>query len=165
VPVSIKTRKCRDAECRKRSVGRSATHPRVLEPHAREHGKINAHLDRRDLSRRLGRRGLSPVAPIGNVTDDQIRPVFAERSSRLPVFLSKALRDCGPWTKPANFLATFASTSAVTGHFARGRVVPAMPTRKDIIVLDNGGSTIKVGFAGDETPALYVPPFPSIGRT
>lgn len=53
----------------------------------------------------------------------------------------------------------------MTGHFARGRVVPAMSTRKDIIVLDNGGSTIKVGFAGDETPALYVPPLPSIGRT
>ena len=31
-----------------------------------------------------------------------------------------------------------------------------MPTRRDVIVLDNGGSTIKVGFAGDAEPMLYV---------
>ena len=66
----------------------------------------------------------------------------------------------------ANFLCTSASSSAVTGHFARGRVVPAMPTRQDIIVLDNGGSTIQVGFAGDETPPLYVRlPSPRSRRT
>ena len=33
----------------------------------------------------------------------------------------------------------------------------AMVTRRDIIVLDNGGSTIKVGFAGDHDPVWCVP--------
>lgn len=32
-----------------------------------------------------------------------------------------------------------------------------MATRRDIIVLDNGGSTIKVGFAGDQDPVWCVP--------
>jgi actin-related protein len=37
-----------------------------------------------------------------------------------------------------------------------GKVRPIHPqsmgTRRDVIVLDNGGATIKVGFAGDDQP-------------
>lgn len=40
---------------------------------------------------------------------------------------------------------------------ALGCALVLMPTRRDVIVLDNGGSTIKVGFAGDAEPMFVVP--------
>jgi len=41
-------------------------------------------------------------------------------------------------------------------HFRRTRRA-TMPVRKDVIVLDNGGSTIKVGFAGEARPVRCAP--------
>ena len=49
------------------------------------------------------------------------------------------------------------------GHFAPAPTVRRMTgTRKDIVVVDLGGSTIKVGFAGDADPSRCASPAASL---